>query len=76
VAEAGCTGYGMFVCGSFQPSPWYTLKASTKTSACGVRGPFSNCLSVAYVRVALGKKVYHQKLLTFWVFRDWIRILQ
>lgn len=42
---------------AFSPLSWYTLKASAKTSACGVRGPFSNRLSLAFfVTVALGEE--------------------
>ena len=52
VAGAGQTAFASMWYLYFQAfsSPsWYTLKASAKTSACGVRGPFSSFLSLAFM---------------------------
>lgn len=36
----------LFCLRAFSSLPWYTLKASAKTSACGFMGPLSRCLSL------------------------------
>lgn len=67
--------YHYFCLRTFSSLPLYTLKASAKTSDCGVRGPFSSFLGLAFVGVGLRKEVGYQKLLTFWVFRIQIGML-
>jgi hypothetical protein len=47
----------LFCLKTFSSFLWYTLKASAKTSACGVRGPLSKCLRLDLVLGELwGKK--------------------
>jgi hypothetical protein len=50
----------------FSSLPWYILKVSTKSSACGVRGSLSKHLNLA---VMLEKEIGHEELFTFGVFR-------
>lgn len=48
--------------------PLVHLKASTKSSACGVRGSLSRYLNLALMSRKMGKEIDLKELFTFWIF--------
>jgi hypothetical protein len=79
-AVAGPTAFASiwyFGLQTFSSLPWYTLKASAKTSACGVRGPLSSFLSFWPIcRGSSGKRSSSSDVAYLLGFRVQIGMLQ